>query len=169
MFQATSVVPLLIIPFALGTGLLTQQTGVGARWWFGIIAASGTVILGHGIGLPQSVVLGVIFGAALLLPIRVLRRPHCPIPPRETLHTALFAVFLLPLFLSVLLRTLERPATPVDPIVIWYAKAKALFEWTPFSDLPYHDYPGLGPAAWMLVLKWVGPEQENISRVIFAL
>ncbi|MFI5165417.1 MAG: hypothetical protein ACHQQS_02250 [Thermoanaerobaculales bacterium] len=70
--------------------------------------------------------------------------------------------------LAVTAYTLYFPARG-DGAVIWYAKARALFDWVPFKEVPYVNYPDLGPTAWMLVLKWTGPDAEALGRVILPL
>jgi len=171
MSGSISLVPLVLIPFALGAGLLGGRTGAATCWWFGVAVSAVIVIVGYGVGFAQGAVLGGIVGTAFVLFVMgaLSRNRWRLVTLRNALHAATLTVFFLPLLCAILLRTLDYPALGADATVIWYAKAKALYEWVPFPERPFPNYPELGPAAWMSVLKWVGPEREHLGRLILVL
>lgn len=172
MSQWISVVPLLLMPLMLGAALPLRQTRLATRWWFGVVAAAMIVIVGHGIGLPRSVVFGILYGAVMMVLWWRLRRSSSGIvavPRREVLYGLLLVLLLVPLVLAVVLWTLDFPALGADAIVIWYAKAKAFHAWAAVPDLPSPNYPALGPVSWMLVLEWVSSDAERVGRLFFGM
>jgi hypothetical protein len=80
---------------------------------------------------------------------------------------ALLVALLLGPVLAAGLYTLRQPIMAWDGLVIWYAKVRGLYEWRPLAALPLPNYPDLGPACWMSVLKWVGADAENVGRLVF--
>lgn len=171
MPAVASLVPLLVVPIALGAGLLGVGAGVGTCWWLGTAVAALAVVIGHAIRIPQPVVLVAISVATAISLVARVRRGSWRTTPsrRDVVQAALLALLISPLVAAGVLRTLDHPALGADAIVIWYAKAKALYQWLPFRELPFENYPALGPAAWMLVLQWVGADRENIGRVVLVL
>jgi hypothetical protein len=165
-------VPLLLVPLFAGAGLTGRDAGIGTRWWCGVLSLAWIALLGVGIGLPLSFILVATGAAAVVLCVRGIRAsgdPPLALPSRATAARGLvLAVGLALPLTAAITHTLYLPPRG-DGAVIWFAKARALFEGVPFAHLPFVNYPDLGSTAWMLVLKWTGLAAEPFGRAVLLL
>jgi hypothetical protein len=167
---ALAVLQMVVLPLLLALGLRLQQ-GWANRWYTGVMVTGLLIILGHGLRIPQPVTFGVIILLTLGLYARARNTTQVrpPLATGERLAvTLLIAVLAIPAA-SAVLRAAHEPVVDWDAFAIWFAKARAVDTWVPVDQMPYRNYPELGPVLWMSTFKWMGPDYESVGRAIFPL
>ena len=161
-----ALIPLLALPWLLGTALLTRAHPVGERWWLGALVVALLRLTCLGFATTQQAA-DLLVAALALLALALLwyrdRRlgPQWPgaIPPVVGL--------LAPLALGMGVGVLCHPIGLWDGVTIWLAKTKAVYYWTPLADLPFFWYPNLGPMLWAWPLRFSGMALEGVGRLVF--
>jgi hypothetical protein len=167
MSEATSfilaLIPLLLCPAFVGILILPTDIQLSVGWWVGFTSISLFLLVFHGLGAPRDPTFVALIVCTAMLAIKerhkLLSRGKLP----EPFHRGTFWVFLalLPLLIASCLITFSLPVSDFDAINIWFNKAKSLFYWQPFNQLPLCDYPNLGPMYWSL------PSNSRVSVVCF--
>jgi hypothetical protein len=138
----------------------------GMIYWLGLISLGALILLGHGLGISQTVVVLLIASASAGGWILTLTRSRRPTPAGLTT-----ALPLLPLALAGIGYCVLDPVRMWDSYLIWLARVRLLEQWTPlsrFRDLRivYPEYPYLGAAAWWWT-EWSARVPVEGGRVIF--
>ena len=175
MSEATSfilaLIPLLLCPAFVGILILPTDIQLSVGWWVGFTSISLFLLVFHGLGAPRDPTFVALIVCTAMLAIKerhkLLSRGKLP----EPFHRGTFWVFLafLPLLIASCLITFSLPVSDFDAINIWFNKAKSLFYWQPFNQLPLCDYPNLGPMYWSFVMRFTAVEFESIGRLLFPL
>ena len=143
-----------------------SQPTLGMAYWLGLMSVGALVLLGHGLGLSQSLVVVLVASTSaagwILCLIRSCRQT------RAGLSTTLP---LLPLALGGIAYCVLDPVQMWDSYLIWLARVRLLEQWTSlsrFGDLGiiYPEYPYLGAAAWWWT-EWTARVPVESGRVIF--
>ncbi len=161
---------LAIVPFLVGRAI-DPSIGWPARAWAGAVSVGMIILSGHALRLPPILTLGVaaLVGIVSLLVSRREPDQAAPLSPREKRLLATLLVLLVPPTASAVLLALHGPVPEGDGLVLWYAKTRGAFFWDSISSGPLPAYPELGPVLWMLPLRVVGLEYENLGRALLPL
>jgi hypothetical protein len=154
---------LLIVPAVIGAPVPAPGP---SRWCIGAVALGWTVAALHAVGAPQPIAIGGALAALMVIGLwSLLDERH--IGARGVRIGLPTSLLLLILGVPLIFTTLGTAVSAWDPVAIWYAKTKGLFAWQQVAALSIPNYPNLGPAAWMLLLRIVGPEAEPVARLVF--
>jgi hypothetical protein len=143
-----------------------SKPSLGMIYWLGLMTVGASIVLGHGLGLSQMlVVLLVASASAAGWVLRLMRNRT------DTRSGLTSALTLLPLALAGIAYCVLDPVQMWDSYLIWLARVRLLEQWTPlsrFGDLGiiYPEYPYLGAAAWWWT-EWTARVPVESGRVIF--
>ena len=163
-----AILPLLIIPIAMGSIVTWKSVSWSARWFLGISFLCVFFIFVHALGIPQSVAwILLIIGLALICILISLNRndlfKNIRWPAWQTLT---IVVILLIQLMSAYATVLANPVFEWDAVAIWFQKAKAFYYWEPFRSFPIVNYPNFGSFYWAFIMKFTG-FSEAIGRLFF--
>ena len=150
---------------ALASGRGTRPLP-GMVYWLGLMTLGALIILGHGMGLSQTLVLSLV--ALVVTAGWVLRlRRSC----KEAGGWLQRGLPFLPLAFAGIGYCVVDPVRVWDSYLIWLARVRLLEQWIPlsqFQDLRiiYPEYPFLGAAIWWWV-DWAARVPVEAGRVVF--
>lgn len=173
---ARTLIPLALLPLATGSAIPSLTLSWASRWAFGAAVIGILITICHALHLSQPTAWILIAGLiilGILAGIQNFRKNHLLIAPPSLWNLTAISLLAI-LWLALAIHVLAHPLHPMhwDAVRIWFNKAKGLFYWTPFQALPTPDfhmknYPHLGPAFQMFVMKFHGYPAENFSRLIY--
>ena len=143
-----------------------SQPTLGMHYWLGLMSVGALILLGHGLGLSQTLVVLLVASTSAAGWVLCLMRKY------EQTRPGLTTVLpLVPLALAGIGYCVLDPVQMWDSYLIWLARVRLLEQWTPlsrFGDLGiiYPEYPYLGSAAWWWTERTAHVPVES-GRVIF--
>lgn len=162
----------LLLPVLAGCAF-PRELGGPTRAFLGAASIGAVVVAGHGLGVPQPVAMGAAATFALGAAALALRRrdpaTDPPLSGRERLALAALWLALLPLAAAAVLRALHDPVLAWDARKLWYGRVRDLYFWEPIGGNPLSAYPELGPALWMLPVRWLGLAYEGAGRAVLPI
>jgi len=139
---------------------------LGMVYWIGLMGLGALIVVGHGLGVPQTLVLSVVtlVAAGGWMWALATRRWRSGNEVRHVLP-------LLPLGMVGIVYCVLDPVRIWDSYLIWLARVRLLEEWVPlsrFGDLGivFPEYPFLGAAAWWWTDR-VARVPVEAGRVVF--
>jgi hypothetical protein len=146
------------------------------RVFFGAVATGALVVVAHGLRVPQPLALAATIAAGVVAAV-LSRRSRAAAPGdggerpgrNGRVEAAALLVLLLVPAASTALRALSEPVIEWDGLELWFAKARGIYAWASLRDSPIPSYPELGPALWVLPVRWSGLEFEGVGRALLSL
>jgi hypothetical protein len=164
-----ALLPLVIMPLLVGTAAFRQKVPPATRWFFGVVSLGLILVVSYAAGVSWNTFfygLGIgLVGCALLClkeGVKLWGRAS-----RLHLYRAGGVLPLVILVGCACVKVLAEPLVAWDAITIWYDKARALYLGSPIPELPFANYPPLGPIYWALVMKFTGGLWESYGRLLF--
>jgi hypothetical protein len=164
-----SLLPLMVIPLLVGTAAFGPRLPVAIRWFFGMISLGLILTVAYSLGISWGTFfyafgIGLVGCALLLLKQGVKRLGKHAWP---NIYRAGVGFFLLILLGCAYVKVFAEPLEAWDAVVIWFNKARDLYQGTPISQLHFVNYPPLGPMYWAFVMKFTGGLWESYGRLLF--
>jgi hypothetical protein len=143
-----------------------SQPTLGMNYWLGLMSVGALILLGHGLGLSQTLVVVLVASASAAGCVLCLMRKY-----KQTRPGLTTVLPLVPLAVAGIGYCVLDPVQMWDSYLIWLARVRLLEQWTSlsrFGDLGiiYPEYPYLGSAAWWWT-EWTGHVPVESGRVIF--
>jgi len=143
-----------------------SEPTLGMNYWLGLMSVGALILLGHGLGISQTLVVLLVGSTSAAGWILCLLRKY-----KQTRAGLTTVLPLLPLAMAGIGYCVLDPVQMWDSYLIWLARVRLLEQWTPlarFRDLGiiYPEYPYLGSAAWWWT-EWTGRVPVESGRVIF--
>lgn len=163
------VFPLFIYPLLIGIGIFHLPFSIPFKWFLGLIMIGFYINLSFILGINQNLtyeILDFIFILCFSVILLKLALFKFKINIKFNPSKVVYIIFIFCLLLYSLFNIIVNPIFGWDAVTIWYAKTKSIYFWNSIYNLPFVNYPNLGPTLWSYILHY-SINQEVFGRLLF--